>query len=78
MQTRVNILLADDDVESVVRLKEFFHDICPNARIYTAHSSADAIAIGSRVKFHLAMIDVTYHSRKGCILHRHSKVFIQD
>ena len=30
MQTRMNILLADDDVESVIRLKELFHDICPN------------------------------------------------
>ena len=26
MQTRMNILLADDDVESVIRLKELFHD----------------------------------------------------
>lgn len=68
MQTRMNILLADDDVESVVCLKEVFHDICPNARIYTAHSSADAIAIGSRVNFHLAMIDVDLSQQKGMYL----------
>lgn len=26
MQTRMNILLADDDEKSVIRLKELFHD----------------------------------------------------
>ena len=71
MQTRMNILLADDDAESVVRLKELFNDICPNARIYTAHSSADAIAIGSRVKFHLAMIDVDLSQQMSVMPMRH-------
>ena len=68
MQTRMNILLADDDVESVIRLKELLEDICPNARIYTAYNSADAITIGSRVKFHLAMIDVDLSQQKGMYL----------